>query len=204
MAFLEANLRAAAAQPTAPRPLWFQSKRPSPLELFVRAGVVQAFAHAQHMSVEHARAEIAGKHPRYGDELTELVCRAATSPATMFEEGWAAEFVVALGAESIQSLMGRSAFAQLAAQGMHLTFGRAEIMVPDFIPSSVGAFVRQGEPIPVIQGQATSQMLTRKKIACIVSYSAELDEGSIVSLEGLFRTRIQESMSVTLDSVLLD
>jgi len=174
------------------------------VDLVVRAAIVQAFAHARRMSAERACATIAQRYPSYSDELTKFICRAASSPATTFEEGWAAEFVVAMGADLIVALMPRSVFAQLAAQGMHLTFGNADIMVPDFIPSAVGTFIRQGEPIPVIQGTTIAQFLTRKKLACIVSYSGDVDEGTIVPLEGILRTRIRETAIATLDSILLD
>jgi hypothetical protein len=203
MATFEAKTKTAAA-PVAPlRPLLSQPRKPDGLELLVRAAVAQAVAHAHGMSIERALAAIAQNHPRYGNEATQLICRAATSPAATFEEGWAAEFVVTMAAD-YQQLMPRSAFAQLAAQGMSLTFERGEIMVPNFTPSAAGAFIREGEPIPVVQGEMTGQLLTRKKMACIIGYSREVAEGAVVTLEGLLRTRIQESTAVALDSVLLD
>lgn len=188
-----------------PRPFSIPPRKSDVLDILVRAAVVQAYAQThERTSIEQARAIIARKQPRYSDEVTKIICRAATAPATTFEEGWAAEFLVAQGADLIVSVMPRSAFAQLAALGMHLTFSFGDILVPDFIPSAPGVFVRQGEPIPVIQGVTTGQMLTRKKMACIVSYTGEINETAIVTLEGLLRTRIQESTSVALDAVLLD
>lgn len=185
-----------------PRPVG--GRKRDALEIIVRAAVVNVFAHVRKMGSEQARLFIANKHRRYDDELTKIICRGVTSPAMTFEEGWAAEFVVAAGADLISELAPRSAFAQLASQGMHLTFGVGDILVPDFIPDSVGMFIRQGGPIPVIQGQATGQILTRKKLASIVTYTGEMSDMAIVSLEGIFKTRIQESTALALDSVLLD
>jgi hypothetical protein len=189
-------------KPPAPLPRAFVPKKS--LDLLVRAAVVKVFAHTRKIDPERARGILAKKFPAYGDELTGIVCRAATLPASTLDAEWAGLFVVAIGADLITELIPRSAFAQLATLGMSLTFGVGNILVPNFIPSSAGVFVREGDPIPVIQGTTTAQWLTRRKMACIVSYSGELDEGGILTFEGILRTRLRESTSVALDSVLLD
>jgi hypothetical protein len=193
-----------AAQHQAAPPVSFASKKSNPLDVLIRAAVVNVVANVRKMGIEQARLSIAQKHPAYNEEQVKLVCRAATTTATTFDEGWAAEVVVAQGADLIGAIIPRSAFAQLAAQGMHLTFNNGDILVADFIPTSAGVFVHQSEPIPVIQGQSTGQLLTRKKAACIVTFTEEMAEGAIETMETILRTRIQESTMVTLDGVLLD
>src|SRR5215471_2209496 len=204
MAMFESKAKTAAASVAPLRPLLSSPKKPDGLDLLVRAGVVRAYAHVNQLSIDSALAAIAREHPRYGNEGTQLICRAATEPARTDIEGWAAEFVVATIAD-FQQLMPKSAFAQLTQQGgMHLVFERGEILVPNFMPSAPSAFIGEGQPIPVIQGETSGQLLTRKKVCAIISYSRELAEGSVLALETLLRTRIQESMSAVIDSILLD
>lgn len=203
MATFEAKTKT-AAQVAPSRPMSVSPRKAGPLELLVRAAVVKAFAHVHKMSIENARIGLARAHPRYGEEATKIVCRAATEPAMTFNEGWAAEFVVAMGADLIKEVMPKSAFTQLAGLGMQLVFGQGDIMVPNFIPSTPGGFVGEGQPIPVIQGETTGEFLRRKKMAIIISYSGEIAEGAIVSFEGFLRTRLQESLTVAIDSFLLD
>jgi hypothetical protein len=187
-----------------PRPFSASPRKADALDLLVRAAIVQTYARVRRMGVEQARATIAMKRLRYDDEATKLICRAASAPATTFDVEWASELVVAEGADLICTLIPRSTFAQLAAQGMHLTFSGPEILVPNYLPNVPGLFVRQGEPIPVLQGQTTGQLLTRKKMPCIVTYTGEMSEGAIVTMEGIFRTCITESTTLALDAVLLD
>src|SRR5215831_21367747 len=128
MATFEAKTAASFAAP--PRPFTAPSiRRDVPLDLIVRAGIVQAFAYSKQLSIEHACDAIGRWFPRYGGETTKVVsrylARGATAPATTFESGWAAELVQTLHADVIEMVMGRSAFAQLCALGLSLNFGRA-------------------------------------------------------------------------------
>ena len=73
------------SKPAAPRGPMKSTQKKSALDVVVRLGVVQAFAHLHKISVEQARQAIANEYPRYGDEVTKVFCeytaRAATAPA---------------------------------------------------------------------------------------------------------------------------
>jgi hypothetical protein len=198
-----------AARATAPRPFAVGPKRSDVLDVLVRTAVVQTYAHVHKMSIEDARLYLADHYARYGDEVTKAFCDYAAKgisvPATTYLSGWAAELVGQSHADVIGALLPRSGYAQLAALGLSLQFGRnGRIAVPSFSPSVAGAFVREGEPIPVAQGETTGEFLTRKKMAVITTFTSEIDEASVPTIESLLRARIQESSSIVLDSVLFD
>jgi HK97 family phage prohead protease len=153
---------------------------------------------------------------RYGDDgkiddatrtVFEMVTRTATAPATTFTSGWASQ-LVNTEIQGFQALlMPASVYPGLSARGLHLNFGRSGVIsIPTrtATPNIAGAFVLEGNPIPVKQGAFTSQTFSPKKMAVISTWTREIGEHSTPAIEGLIRNAIQEDTSVALDTVLLD
>jgi HK97 family phage prohead protease/HK97 family phage major capsid protein len=186
----------------APRP----AKKADPLDFIVRAAIVRAKSKVEGVSIDDMRRKI------YGDDeatriMTDLVLKAATAPAETTVTGWAAELVRTVWAAWMDVLLPVSVLPKLSAIGLGLTFGQnGRIVIPtrSLTPSIAGAFVGEGQPIPVRQGAFTSQTLTPKKLAVITSWTKEMEDFSIPAIEGLLRQAIIEDTAVALDTVLLD
>ena len=181
-------------------------KKVMPHEHVIRGAICLAFAHRYHKSMQEARAII---YPK--DEATkayvDYVEKTASAPAMTTVVGWAAELAQTIYSDFMTLLMPNSVYPRLAAMGLGLSFGRAgRIIIPtrSRTPTIAGSFVGEGQPIPVRQGQFTSQTLVPKKMAVITVWTRELDEHSIPAIEGLLRQAVQEDTAVSLDSVLLD
>lgn len=181
-------------------------KKVQPHEHVIRGAICLAFAHRYRKSLQEARAAI---YPK--DEATkayiDYVEKTASAPALTTVTGWAQELAQTIYADFMALLMPNSVYPRLAAMGLGLSFGRAgRIIIPtrSRTPTIAGSFVGEGQPIPVRQGQFTSQTLVPKKMAVITVWTREIDEHSIPAIEGLLRQAIQEDTAVSLDSVLLD
>jgi HK97 family phage prohead protease len=188
------------------RPFSFAPKKLSPIDLLVRAGTVQLFAHIHKKPFDEIRRTIYGE-----DEATRVVTdwaiRAASAPAMSSTVGWAAELVQQIVVAFMETLMPKSVFPRLSGAGLSLTFGRnGKVIIPTRArtPTIAGSFVGEGLPIPVRQGLFTSQTLTPKKMAVITTWTREIDEHSVPAIEGLLRNAIGEDTAVSLDAVLLD
>jgi HK97 family phage major capsid protein/HK97 family phage prohead protease len=188
------------------RPFSLPKKKVEPIELLVRAGTVQLFAHLHRKPIDAVMREIYGD-----DEATRAVLdwatRAATAPAMTTVTGWAAELVQQIVTDFMQTLMPKSVFPRLSTLGLSLEFGRnGRIIVPtrSITPTIAGSFVGEGQPIPVRQGAFTSQTLTPKKMAVITTWTREIDEHSVPAIEGLLRDAISQDTAISLDSILLD
>ncbi|SIO49791.1 phage prohead protease, HK97 family/phage major capsid protein, HK97 family,TIGR01554 [Bradyrhizobium erythrophlei] len=181
-------------------------KKVQPHEHVIRGAICLAFAHRYRKTVQEARSMI---YPK--DEATkayiDYVEKTASAPAMTTVTGWAQELAQTIYADFMALLMPKSVYPRLASYGLGLSFGRAgRIVIPtrNRTPTIAGSFVGEGQPIPVRQGQFTSQTLTPKKMAVITVWTREIDEHSIPALEGLLRQAVQEDTAVSLDSVLLD
>jgi HK97 family phage prohead protease len=153
---------------------------------------------------------------RYGegfanDEKTRVIGewlqRAASAVATTFTSGWASQLVQIVNASFMETLVPDSVYPRLAARGMRVGFGRnGQINIPSRVttPSLAGAFVLEGNPIPVKQGAFTSVPITPKKMAVITTFTREIAQYSTPAIEALLRDAIREDTSGVLDSTLLD
>jgi HK97 family phage prohead protease/HK97 family phage major capsid protein len=193
-----------------------QSQRPfsmgprkalTPIDLFIRTGVINVIAHRERKTFEQVRQDI----EQYRDEPTrmmlDVVTKAATAPAMTTVTGWAAELVQTLFSSFMESLHPKTIFPRLSAQGLTLTFGRnGKISIPTraLTPTVAGSFVGEGQPIPVRQAAFTAQILTPKKMAVITTWTREIDEHSVPAIEGLLRDAITVDTGASLDAVLMD
>jgi HK97 family phage prohead protease len=172
----------------------------------VRAAVVSYFAKTTGRLMSDVRQKI------YGDdeptrEACDLILRAPSAPAMTSVAGWAQELVHQIYSDFMQILMPDSLLPGLAARGLALSFGNAgRIVIPtrNRTPTLAGSFVGEGMAIPVRQGAFSSQTLTPKKVACISSFTREMNDHSIPAIEGLLREAIMMDTSVAIDTVLID
>jgi hypothetical protein len=190
-----------------PRPFSLApAKKLDPLDLLVRCGVVQLFAHRQHKPLDVVMREIYGDDELHRAALAWHM-RASTVPATTTLTGWAAELAQTTYTAFMDALYPSSIFPRLSALGLSLSFGPyGKIVIPTRAntPTIAGSFVGEGLPIPVRQGLFTSQTLTPKKMAVITTFSQELEDHSQPAIEGLLRDAVQMDTSIALDSVLID
>ena len=148
----------------------------------------------------------------YGeDEATRavmnVITRASTVPAQTTLTTWAAELIAIVMGEFLSALIPVSVFPKIASRGSSFTFGRAgAINLPIRAPSPAiaGAFVGEGAPIPVRQGQFLTQQMTPKKLGVITTFTREIADHSTPAIEGILRDAVIEDTGVALDSVLLD
>lgn len=186
-------------------------------DIFIRSCVVKLISHVTRKDPDLIRRSI----PQYdGDEATklfidhatrmgdmDLVMRAASAPATTTTSGWASQLVQTVNAAFMESLPPASVYPSLAGRGLRLNFGRnGVISVPTraATPTIAGSFVGEGSPIPVRQGAFSATTLTPKKLAVISTFTREIAQHSVPSIEQLIRDAISEDTSVAIDSVLLD
>jgi HK97 family phage major capsid protein len=211
------NRLAAASVPAtgnaiAPRPFAAPAAKVPPADLILRSLVARVHSHASRgeLTPSQALALRYGEDGNVSDEqrtIFDVVCRAATAPATTTTSGWASQLVTTAYAQFQELLLPASVYPGLSTRGLRLAFGRnGVISIPTraATPTIAGAFVLEGNPIPVKQGAFSAQTLTPKKLGVITTLTREIAEYSNPAIEGLLRNAIQEDTSVALDTVLLD
>jgi HK97 family phage major capsid protein len=135
------------------------------------------------------------------------VQRAASSPGTTTTTGWAAELVQTQYAELLSTLLVKSIYQPLSAEGVRYTlgrFGQIQIPVESITPTVAGSFVAEGAPIPVRQEAFTPITIGLKKMAVISTFTRELFEHSQPNIDTQLRDRMGRDTSVAIDSVLID
>lgn len=188
------------------------AKKVDPFDFFLKALATHVVARATKTPEEIILHKLYGDG-RYGNAedirsfASMLVNKTATAPATTTTSGWASQLIETFNTGYMGLLMPASVFPGLSARGLQLSFGRSgQINIPSraSTPTIAGAFVLEGNPIPVKQGAFTSQQLTPKKMAVISTFTREIGQHSTPTIETLIRDAIQEDTSVSIDSVLLD
>jgi HK97 family phage prohead protease len=176
------------------------------VDYIVRNGVITLMAHRLKKSPDEVRVMIYGQ-----DEQTKAayygIQKAATTPAMTDQEFWAQELVTTINGEYMSPLMPTAIYPLLAGRGMSMDFGRnGRIGIPTRSRSRslAGAFVGEGQPIPVKQGMFETQFLTPKKLGVITVMTREIEQYSTPAIEGLLREAISEDTGESIDSILLD
>lgn len=177
-----------------------------PRDLLVRMAVLHLRAHAQRQPLEMVRAS---SYPERAD--LDAVIKAVTNPAQTTVAGWAAELVETAIGDFLESLRPVSVYAQLRGLGAQFTFGRnGSIKIPSRVKARrapgdlAGAFVGEGQPIPVRRGATTSISLLPHKMGVISTYTREMAMHSTPSIESLIREGIVEDTAEAVDAALLD
>ena len=160
-------------------------KRPREIQPSVHSLLVKAIAcHLIGAAYERPTAVVAAEryenNRRLLDALADpgqIITRAAVSPASMYQPGWAMELVAAGNNGAIASLAPASVYAQLAMRGQRVSFiGVGSVRIPTPTPASDvgGVFIAEGAPIPVKRMTLAGVKLTPCKAAVISLFSEEL------------------------------
>lgn len=184
------------------RPFAVPKKKVEPSDFLVRMGVIHALAHIEHKSLDDVCRRAYG-----GDETTMIVLRAITNPALTDGIGWAQELVQVAVGEFIDKLMPLAIYPRIASRGPRFTFDRYGIIkfpARANTPTINGSFVGEGMPIPVRRAGLTSITLTPKKLGVISTFTREIAQHSIPSIEQIIRQAMAEDTSVAVDTVLID
>ena len=132
-----------------------------------------------------------------------MVHRAATGPGTLSGTGWAADVAQTAVSEFVASLGPMSAASQLFAQALQVPLrpGTSDVRIPGAIPTGIaGAFVEEGEPIPVTAWNFAAATLSSKKLAILTAITRELAKTGRAERE--VRRLLREAAALTLDAYL--
>src|SRR5262249_23857126 len=141
------------------------------------------------------------------DPVTDLVLKAASSPATIASPTWAGNLSRQVIDDTIADIASLSAAADLIGQGTRLNFDAAgSIRIPGraFAANNAdaGQWVAEEAPIPLrAQSFTSGVVLSPRKLAVIVAYTREMAESS--NIEQISRALISESAALALDAALL-
>jgi hypothetical protein len=180
------------------------SYQPRAADYLLRA--VAAVAHEttfKHSTAKQTALEFARED--WGDDTTEIILRAATTPATIAAPGWAGSLARAATGDFVASLAPISAGAKLLEQAVRVTLdGYLQINIPQRVgaitPGQV-AWVAEGKSIPVVQFALGSKALGPvKKLAGIAVVSRELAESSAAT--EVIAQVLRENTAMSLDASL--
>ena len=134
-----------------------------------------------------------------------LVHKAAVNPAMTNVADWAGELVGdAIG--PFMALAPQSAYSQLTARGMRLSFtNNGKIVAAGNIITSPGTalFVPEGMPIPVVKGDTSPTTLEPRKAAAIATATRELSKATPVTISTLFAQMLGNFIALHADAILL-
>lgn len=185
------------------RPFSVPAKKLQPIDLFVRAAAVAAMQRIVQQPMEMVRQKLYGD-----DEATMWMVRAVTNPAQTTVPGWAQELVIQATAAFLELLVPDTIYPTLRSRGSSFTFGpgAGTIRVPGRTasPQLAGAWVGEGQPIPVRRLGLTSVLLTPKKLAVISTFTHELADYSTPNIEGVIRDAMNTDTALVIDTYLLD
>lgn len=182
------------------------SSREKPMDILLKMAVCNLEAHALRQPVEAIRLK---RYPER-DDVAEVI-KAVTNPAQTTVAGWAAELVQTGIDDWVESLKVISVYGDLSGMGSRFTFGRnGQIKLPRRnqarrAPGDLaGAFVGEGQPIPVRRGSFGSVTLVPHKMGVISTYTREMAAHSTPAIEALIREGIVDDTAVAVDAALLD
>jgi HK97 family phage major capsid protein/HK97 family phage prohead protease len=179
-----------------------------PMDTLVRLATVHLKAYTMRRPVDDMMREL---YPERTD--MDAVLRAVTNPAMTTVATWAAELVDTAILDFMEALKPQSAYAQLAARGVRFSFGRnGSVKIPrrnsatgpGAAPDLRGAFVGEGQPIPVRRGSFGSITLVPHKMGVISTFTKEMAEQSTPQIEGMIRQGMIDDTAVAIDVALLD
>src|SRR5262249_4413978 len=157
----------------------------------------------------HLRSFVTGATPTnaarsmFGDDrVTDLVIRAASSPAAISgTPGWAQSLAGVAIYDLIQSTVSLSAAADVIDRGLKLNMdGIAEHRVPGRVlnPAAAGQWIGEGTAAPVrALSFSNAAILRPRKLQVLTTYSRELAEHS--NIENVVRQTLAEATGLALD-----
>lgn len=158
------------------------------------AWMLGAYTHTPPMTI--------AKRQWIADKGAEWLCRA---PTDITDTVSAPDLIRTVVPDFIATLAPASAAVRILQAGLQLTFGRAgKIAVPTIHGDpSYARFVKEGSPIPVVQGFVEPPVeLTPKGLASIVVLTGEMIKSS--NIEVLIKDALTRSTALAMDQVMLD
>ena len=143
----------------------------------------------------------------HGDEMTNVVLRAAVNPANTTVATWAAELISTVNVGFLDRLIPNSIYQQLAPMGARYTFGNAGVLkipVRANTPTLAGNWVGEGAAKPVRRASFSTVSLTPTKLAVISTFTEEMATYGSPAIEGIIRQAMADDTSIALDSYLID
>src|SRR5262245_15269870 len=175
--------------------------RNRPATYLHRAAAAHVRAHVTHEAPERAAKELFGD-----DAVTDIVLRAATTPAAISgTSGWAASLAGVAIYDLVQTAASLSAAADVINRGLKLNMdGIAECRVPGRVldAAAAGQWVSEGMAAPVrALSFANDAILRPRKLQVLTTYSRELAEHS--NIEAIVRQTLGEATGLALDLQML-
>lgn len=184
---------------TAPAPSVIQrvDKSIDGLDLLGKELHVAFRSHIEHKSPDQVIQEC---YP--GDDALETVVKAAQNPAMTSVAGWAQELVDVRTSGFLGALEADSAVAQLPLESfMFGNSGSVKIPIETDTGSTLdGAWISEGDAIPVGKTSFSSVTLRPYKLARITTYTREILEQSNPQIEGVLRAALIRRAAVKLDT----
>jgi Phage capsid family len=138
------------------------------------------------------------------DTVTDMVLRAASSPATVGTAGWAGVLAQQVVDDTVASITSVSAAAGLFTRGTKTSFdGAAQIKIPGHLvdANDAGTWIGEDIPVPVrAQRMTAGPVLTPHKLMVMVAFTNEMIRSS--NIEEISRALINEAVALKLDQTL--
>ncbi len=137
-----------------------------------------------------------------GDTSLETVMKAAQNPAMTSVAGWAQELVEVRQNGFLGALAAESAVAKLPLESFSFgVSGSVKIPVETDVGSTLdGAWISEGDAIPVGKTSFSSITLNPYKLARITTYTREILEQSNPQIEGVLRSALLRRAAAKLDT----
>jgi len=174
-----------------------------PMDYIVANAVAVFEAHVTKQPFEQCLANRFNDN-EYVKAVSPFVTKATVNPAMTSVDGWAAELTREGYGQFMELLQPESIIPNLPLTTMD--FGsNASIKIPgrSATPTMAGAFVGEGDPIPVKRAATMSQTLTPKKLGVIGTFTQELFERSTPNIMEAIRRWMLEDTAIALDSAFL-
>lgn len=184
------------------------TKKEKPQDLLFKLATCHLRAFIERKPLETVQQELYG-----GRTDVEAIIKAVTNPAATTVAGWAAELVDTAILDFLDTLTPLSVYGQLSGMGLRFSFGRnGSVKIPRRIggtgagaaPDLRGAFVGEGQPIPVRRGNFGSITLVPHKMGVISTFTREMAQQSTPQIEAIIRQGITEDTALAIDTALLD
>jgi hypothetical protein len=177
-------------------------QRLKPVDLVARAAVVRLLTTHLNLTPDQILADVYHGCPA----TSAFVARSAVAPARTDTPTWAAELAGQATADFLSAApQPPNAFTQLVERsGVNLAFdGVAGIRVTGRNTGTpVGAWVGQGNPIPVNKFSFNSSLLEPRKVGCLMSVTEEMLSASVPNLESVIRSELARDLSRLVDQQL--
>jgi HK97 family phage major capsid protein len=185
-----------------PKSFALPKKKIDPGDYLFRAAAAHLRAFSQRVPVEHIVRETYGN-----DELTQIVTRAAVSPAMTTTAGYAAELVQQGWGGFLDRLLANSIYGPLSGEGTRYDLGRnGTLKIPyrATTPLASGAWVGEGAPKPVKNIGLSTITITPHKLSCITVYTEEMAMSSVPAIEQILRKAMADDTQESIDGYLID